>query len=124
MRKAKARALLAHGLCHCHWKPWESTGLEGFDEDFQYRFQLVADANDHKWYRVYPVELRTLQNGLGTVYFECIGLKQFERFFQVTWSPHCSVVLNRPYTLNFELVTLRFAAVIRTGVLNGRARRR
>ena len=119
MRKAKAQVLIDHGLCYCHWKPWASTRLEGFDEDLQFKFQLVADAAGSQWYRVYPCELRSLRHNGRATYYECIGPINFDRFFRVTWSAPLPDTVAERYQLEFDGVPLHFAALPRIGVKNG-----
>lgn len=106
MKKSAAKTLLSHGVCLCIRKPWASTRLEGFDEDFQYRFQHVTDGKT-SWYRVYPVELDSLASA--GIYYETIGSRQFSQFFTRTWASEAPASASE-YTVPFMRKQLRFAA--------------
>ena len=63
------------GICICKIAPMGSNGLEGFEENEEYKYEL-RDLNGRKYYRVYH------KDG----YYETCGIKTFNKFFNARFA--------------------------------------
>lgn len=70
--------VIESGTCVCVCEPRGDKGLEGYQLNDKYPYQLMYDTvKDVRYYRVYPVP-----EGKHSEYYETCGIKVFARYFE------------------------------------------
>lgn len=72
----KSKAVIKEtGVCQCIYEPRGDNGLEGYQRDEMYSYQLKHSAEDGDYYKVFPEE--------GSAYGETCGKRIFKRHFKI-----------------------------------------
>lgn len=61
------------GICICKVAPMGNSGLEGFNENEEYKYELKVDKNGKEYYKIYHTD----------DYGETCGSKTFKTFFTI-----------------------------------------
>jgi hypothetical protein len=61
------------GICICKIAPMGYAGLEGFDENQEYKYELKLDKSGKEYYKIYHTE----------DYAETCGVKTFKKYFTI-----------------------------------------
>jgi hypothetical protein len=61
------------GICICKEEPMGNSGLEGFEENKEYKFELKTDKSGKEYYKIYHTD----------DYAETCGTKTFKKYFNI-----------------------------------------
>ena len=67
----EANEIKKEGICICKKEPMGDSGLEGFEENKEYKFELKTDKSGKDYYKIY----------LEDDYGETCGTKTFSKYF-------------------------------------------